>query len=91
MGAKAVGLGIDGNALGSKLSGTLEGGIRWHPERGQAVVERAWEVPECDFRPTSSRNPPILYMRPRIVKSSSKKQPGRFRNLNRGFGRQVRP
>jgi hypothetical protein len=41
---------------------TLEGGIRWHPERGQAVVERAWQVPECDFRPTvKSESSDTLY------------------------------
>jgi hypothetical protein len=50
--------------------------------RGDAV-ERATKVPECDFGRTVKSESSDTYMRPRIVKSSSKKEPDRFQNLNR--------
>ena len=58
--------------------------------RGEAVVERAAKYRNTISVGRSSRNPPLLYMRPRIVKSSSKKEPDRFQNLYKGFGRQFR-
>jgi hypothetical protein len=43
--------------------------------RGEAVVERAGQVTECDFGRTVKSESPILYMRPQIAKTSSKKEP----------------
>ena len=58
--------------------------------RGKAVVERAAEYQNTTSVGRSSRNPPLLYMRSRIVKSSSKKEPDRLQDLYKIFGRQFR-